>query len=136
MSKFAGKLKNFSTSRPNLTADWDDIYEQLKAAYADYIAAGIVSYDDRTKLFMIVIAHGWNEWSLLSYNLNRLAINSTAYVIDACPTARPTIRPPAGICHVSNQTVDIAAQINNLQEQIAKLHKLLLKTTTCSTRDE
>jgi len=76
MSKFAGQCEVFPITRPDISSDWDGIYKTLKSAYADLIAAKNAGYDDRTKLTMFSITGDWNEWALLFYNQNRLAVSN------------------------------------------------------------
>uniref|UniRef100_A0A7C9D8V1 Uncharacterized protein n=1 Tax=Opuntia streptacantha TaxID=393608 RepID=A0A7C9D8V1_OPUST len=136
MAKFAGQCESFTIATPDLSADWDGIYETLKSAYADLIAAKNVGYDDRTKLFMCSITRESNEWALLSYNQDRLAVSNAAYIKPCCPTVQSAIQLPTGISQISNQTVDVAARIDHLQSQINELQTLLSSTTPVSTKDE
>ena len=114
MSKFAGQCEAFPIRKPDLSADWDHIYETLKSLYADLIAANNVGYDDRTKLFMCSITRNSNEWALLAYNQDRLAVSNAAYIKPCCPTVQSAIQLPTGISQISDQTVNVAARIDHL----------------------
>ena len=136
MSKFAGQCEAFPITRPDISSDWDGIYETLKSAYADLIATKNVGYDDRTKLFMCSITHYSNEWALLAYNQDRLAVSNAAYIKPCCPTVQSAIQLPTGISQISDQTVNVAARIDHLQSQINELQTLLSSTTPASAKDE
>uniref|UniRef100_A0A7C9D7E8 Uncharacterized protein n=1 Tax=Opuntia streptacantha TaxID=393608 RepID=A0A7C9D7E8_OPUST len=136
MSKFEGQCEVFPITSPNISSDWDGIYKTLKSAYADLIAAKNTGYDDRTKLVMFSITGDWNEWALLFYNQNRLAVSNATYIKPWCPTVQSAIQLPTGISQISDQTVNVAARIDHLQSQINELQTLLSSTTSVSAKDE